>query len=171
MISCANELLLRVIYKGKNPTDLQPKSLLFFCLNFIMPKYNSTTNRQFRYKIKFISWSKSGEQQEINIGDFYIVFRCFATQSWNVQRPSRMFKIDLPSINFAESRKVYRNPGESKLVKMADLVVELLLSNLGRPGYIHRLPRQVRLHHLGWFCRSLVFSNAICAWFRACFIR
>ena len=25
---------------------------------------------------------------------------------------------------------------------MADLVVELLLSNLGRPGYIHRLPRQ-----------------------------
>ena len=24
-----------------------------------------------------------------------------------------MFKIDLPSINFAESRKVYRNPGEN----------------------------------------------------------
>ena len=53
-----------------------------------------------------------------------------------------MFKIDLPSINFAESKKVYRNPGEWKLFKMADLVVDLLLSNLRRPGYLHRLPRQ-----------------------------
>ena len=53
-----------------------------------------------------------------------------------------MFKIYLPSINFAESKKVYWNPGDRKLFKMADLVVALLLSNLGRPGYIHRLPRQ-----------------------------
>lgn len=59
-----------------------------------------------------------------------------------------MFKIDLPSINFAESKKVYRNPEERKLFKMADLVVALLLSNPGRPGYIHRLPRLARLHHL-----------------------
>ena len=60
-----------------------------------------------------------------------------------------MFKVDLPSINFAESKKVYRNPGERKLFKMADLVVALLLSNPGRPGYNHRLPRLARLHHLG----------------------
>ena len=53
-----------------------------------------------------------------------------------------MFKIDLPSISFAESKKVYQNPRERKLFKMADLVVVLLLSNLGRPGYIHRLPKQ-----------------------------